>query len=83
MVTGCNDRQQIAQAAGLGAKGHHPRRCGRLMSKAWCAKLFGARQGWSLTATPSSPKPHSPPPRGDCSENARHGPCPIAPVGQQ
>ena len=41
MVTGCNDRQQIAQAAGLAPKAISSSRCGQPTSKAWCASCSG------------------------------------------
>ena len=45
MVTGCNDRQQIAQAAGLGAKGYILKPLRPAYVEGLVRKLFGARQG--------------------------------------
>jgi AmiR/NasT family two-component response regulator len=45
MVTGCNDRQLIAQAAGLGAKGYILKPLRPAYVEGLVRKLFGARQG--------------------------------------
>ncbi len=75
MVTGCNDRQLIAQAAGLGAKGYILKPLRPASSKAWCANSSGRARAEPQPPRPLLPK-HRIPRRlaATAASNARHRP---------